>query len=405
MCINTIDAQKANRYQLDALGMDLQVWDDPQFPPPPNSGSKDLGGNYILFDEFAPLYERLYGALYVGAPLTNVRVNHETQRYEQFFENVGFYRNFNDPVGQVHLIPYGSYFCGPDCSQKLDEYWLIVRSAKLNQPFELSLQRLRWEDFGSPLAQPRLAADGMLEQIYDNAVIYAPMSDLTDIHLRPLLLWIGNVAVQPPVEKNPHEQLVFYETENGLGFNVPTFFDNFIAAYGGRDLSGRPITELFPIEEGQKYCQCFENYCLDYDPNADELHRVTMKDFGRQYLLSTEPDMLARRYFSTDTVAIQLSETLPQVGRGEQQQLIIQVHDRKSGEAMALVSGEVTLRVPDQTPTTLQMPLTDANGQSTVTLQPILGLSNMNMIEYQVCLFLPDNPQVCSVDSFVYRGN
>ena len=37
-------------------------------------------------------------------------------------------------------------------------------------------------------------------------------------------------------------------------------------------------------------------------------------------------------------------------------------------------------------------------------LAPFDGLANMSAIEYQVCLDLPDDPQVCAVDSFIYRG-
>ncbi len=404
MCISPADGDTTTRYQLEPIGAELQVWDDPQFPPPPNSGSKILDGGYVLFDEFAPLYDRLYGALYAGSPLTNVRVNHDTKRYEQFFTNVGFYRNFSDPAGQVHLIPYGAYTCGPLCSRRLDEYWLIVRSGKINQPFELSLQRARWEDFGRPLAQPHLGGDGTLEQVYQNAVLYAPLDNLKDIHLRPLLIWMGNVPVQPPVDKNPHEQLVFYETENGLGHNVPVFFDGFIASYGGRELSGRPITELFPIQDGQKYSQCFENYCLDYDPSAPASERVSLHDFGRQYLLATDPGSLALRSFTTETVAVQLSEQSSELSQGEAQQLNIRVTGSASGQPMALVGGEFTIRLPNREPFTLDFPPTDAQGQSSVTLQPLEGLNSMDVVEYQACLNLPDTPIICAVDSFVYRG-
>ncbi len=403
MCLRPSNAESSTHYQLEALGLDLQVRDDPAFPPPPNSGGKDLGGGYVLFDEFAPLYERLYGALYAGQPLTNLRVNRDTRRYEQFFTNVGFYRNFNDPAGQVHLIPYGAYTCGPQCAHKLDEYWSIVRSGSINQPFELTLQRLGWSDFGLPLSAPRLADDGMLEQVYEKAVLYAPLNDLTDIHLRPLILWMGIVPVQPPVEKNPNDQLVFYETENGLGHNVPVFFDTFIAAHGGRELAGKPITELFPVDNGQKYSQCFENYCLNYVPSAPDNRPVFLVDLGRQYLLSTQPNSLARLDFSAETIEMRLSEQTPQVTQGEQQTLEVQVLDRRNGRPLPMASGVVTVHIPDKPQVVMDLPPTDAQGWSSVVLQPLEGLRNMSVIEYEVCLRFPGVQNVCSADSFIYR--
>ena len=136
---------------------------------------------------------------------------------------------------------------------RLDEYWLIQRSAQITQVFDLALHKMNREDLGRPLSQPRISGDGMVEQVYENAMLYAPLDDLDHIHLRPLVLWLGFVAVQPPVEKNPHDQLIFYETENGLGHNIPLFFDTFIADHGGREQAGRPVTELFPVDEGRIY--------------------------------------------------------------------------------------------------------------------------------------------------------
>jgi hypothetical protein len=401
MCSNPQDATNKHRYQLEPLGAALQVRDDLQYPMPTPAGSRDLGGGFFLFGEFTTLYDRIYGEVYAGRPLTQVRVNHDLNRYEQYFENVGFYRNLNDPVGQVHLIPYGAYLCGPDCSKKLDEYWLIQRSAQINQPFELSMAVSKWNNFGHPLTQPRLAGDGSVEQVYENGLLYARLDDLANVHLRPLVLLTGFVPVQPLVEKNPHKQLVFYEVENGLGHNVPLFFDQFIAAQGGRDLAGNPITELFPIEDGRIYRQCFENYCLDYDQSAEESARVRMVPLGA---VSVDKSQVVRRQFTADTLEIRLEEELPQVGRGEQQRLFIQVLERGSGQPVAFVPGVVHLNLPDKPARSVVFLPTNQDGRSEVVLAPMDGLPNMSVVEYQVCLTLPDDPVICAVDSFIYRG-
>ena len=404
MCFNQSEQENSQRYSLEPLGYELQVRDDTNIPAPPGAGTHDLGGRFRLFDEFSQVYERIYGELYVGKPLTQVRFNRDLRRFEQFFENVGFYRNLSDPPGQVHLISYGAFLCGQGCASRLDEYWLIQRSRQITQVFDLALHKMNREDLGRPLSQPRISGDGMVEQVYENALLYAPPDDLDHIHLRPLVLWLGFVAVQPPVEKNPHDQLIFYETENGLGHNIPLFFDAFIANHGGREQAGRPVTELFPVEEGRIYRQCFENYCLDYYPDAEENRRVRMVDLGRQYVTSVEPGLMALMRFTSDTIEIRLEEANPQLGRGESQKLILQVINRTNGQPMAWVMGRLILNLPDRPAQELDFPPTERDGKATVDLAPFDGLANMSAIEYRVCLDLPDDPQVCAVDSFIYRG-
>jgi hypothetical protein len=93
------------------------------------------------------------------------------------------------------------------------------------------------------------------------------------------------------------------------------------------------------------------------------------------------------------------------VGAGEAQQLNVRILDRATGQSMALVAGEFSLHLPDREPLTVDFPPTNADGQSSVSLLPLEGLNPMDVIEYQVCLDLPDSPKICAVDSFVYRGN
>lgn len=403
MCLNKSAAESNHRYQLEPLGQNLYVADDPQIPMPAHPNDRDLGNGFRLHHEFTALYDRIYGDLYAGRPLTNLRVNHAAQRYEQFFENVGFFRGFNEPEGSAHLIPYGSYLCGPHCSQQLAEYWSIVRSGSITQPFEVTLQRMGWIGFGHPISRPRVADDGSIEQLYDNALLYAPADDITRIRPRPLVLWMGAIVVQPLAEKNPHEQLVFYELENGLGHNVPTFFDAFIAAHGGREMAGKPVTELFPMDNGL-YCQCFENYCLDYDPNKPSEQRVSMSPLGWRYAQVAAPDMIALKLFSPATMAIELTEAAPQVGRGEQQRITVRVVSLPDRQPIQLAAGTLIINLPDQPALNLQFPPTNPHGQSDVVVPFLDGLPNMSVVEYQACLSIPESNGVCAVDSFVFRG-
>ncbi len=403
MCFNPNEDENNRRYQLEPLGYELSLVDDPGLTPQADPRDRDLGGGFWLFHEFIGLYDRIYGSLYAGRPLTQLRLNHAMRRYEQFFENVGFYRSFDEPAGRAHLIHYGAFLCGPDCSRELNDFWLTVESGAISQPFELALQRAKWTGLGRPVTQARLTADGMIEQVYDNAFLYAPVDEPAHIHMRPLVLWNGNIAIQPLVERNPHEQLVFYEVENGLGHNVPLFFDSYIAALGGREVAGRPLTELFPTENGC-YRQCFESYCLDYRPDAQEGQRVSMVDLGWQYAKNTDPGQIARRFFSPETLEIQLNEEKSQVGRGEEQRILMRVISRTNGQPVRLVPARVTLLLPDRAGPGGNFPPTDGDGRAEAVLPPLDGLPAMSVVEYQVCLELPGNTPVCAVDSFVYRG-
>jgi hypothetical protein len=403
MCFDPGATETARRFHLSPLGRQLDVHEDAPLVSD-QSGNRILADGFSLYDEFAPVYDRLYGALYTGRPLTQVRVNQANQRYEQFFENVGFYRNFDDPPDQVHLLPYGSYLCGPDCSRRLDEYWMIQQSGLISQPFEMSVQRLGWSSLGEPLAQPYKTADGMVEQVYDNVLLFAPEYDLSQVRLRPLVRILDFVQPEALVEKKVHDQLVFYAVKNGLGHNVPLFFDYFIANHGGRDLSGDPLTEMFVLEPERLYRQCFENYCLDYNALAPEQTRVHMVPLGLEYIRMTDPVQVLRRAFSSDTVQLSIEEAHPQLGKDEIQKVIIHVYHRKNGNPMYLAEGSLTLTYPNRPSESIHFAPTDSSGRSVIEFSVPQDLANMSVVEYRVCLNLPAEPRICSTESFLYHN-
>ncbi len=402
MCYDSAASDPSRHFMLHPLGLDLNLVESLDFPTPPEATGSDLGNGFYLYPEFENLYDQLYGALYVGYPLTQVRVNQGNERYEQFFSNVGFYRNFSDPVGEVHLITYGAYMCGPDCSYNLAQYWNIVESSEIAQPFELSLRRLGWSELGSPLTQPYYTADGYIEQYYDNVVLYAPQDDLSQVRFRPLSLWMG-IPVEELVPINPHEQLVFYKVNDQLGHNVPLFFDHFIAEHGGRDLAGNPISETRQISD-TLLRQCFETYCLLYDTTQPDGLKVRMAALGVEHLKLKDPSLILERAFNSETIHLALEEEKSQVGAGEQQNIRIQVLRSGNWAPLYLVESMLELTIPGQAPQQIRLRPTDRDGISQVTLPGISGAAAMSVIEYKVCLNLPSDKPICSVDSFVYRG-
>jgi hypothetical protein len=403
MCFNPVESNSAQRFSLEPLGLQLGVRETAIFHNT-SPGTSDLGDGFILYDEFSALYDRLYGSLYAGKPLTQLRVDQNSRRYEQFFENVGFYRGFDEPPGTAHLIPYGAYLCGPDCSKNLNEYWQIVQSGLVAQPFATSVKRLGWFDLGAPVTQPRLNPDGMLEQVYDNVILYAPQDALNQVRFRPVVSWLGKVPPEPLVAKNPHEQLVFYEVENGLGHNVPLFFDRFIANHGGRDLAGNPLTEFFAVKPDQLFRQCFENYCLDYYALAPEGQRVRMAPLGLEYERTTNSSQLLRQAFSTETVLLKTDAGHSKLASGEEQPITMHVYRRDDGQPLYLVDGTLTLNMPDLPPQQFHLKPTDRSGASTVVIPPLKGLAPMSVVEYHICLNLPGDPKICSTESFIYQG-
>lgn len=405
MCFNPA-VTDASRFSLYPLGRELGVQEDTTLTSGLVTGEGGAGrvvDGIAIYEKFLPLYDRLYGARYVGRPLTQLRINQDLQRVEQFFENVGFYQDLNDPNGPVYLISYGAYLCGGDCSFRSNEYWSVVKSNLTEQPYAESIARLGGPTvFGSLLLKPQIGADGNLEQAYANAIFYAPANDPGLVRLRPLPILLGYER-QPLVEKKGHEQLVFYEVENGLGHNVPKPFDAFVAMHGGRDLSGDPISEVYMVPGQNLYQLCFENYCLLYDPSAAETMKVRMAPLGKTYVERFPPDESARiaNLFSPERIRLTVSADKPSLNSSEEQTIRVMVWQNDTEQPLEHVEGSLVLNVPDRTPYRFTFSPTDSSGMSVVTIPPQPDLPNGIRLSYEVCLNLPSEQPICAVDSYL----
>lgn len=400
MCFNPL-VTDATRFSLYPLGRELKVEESP-FP----GGNQALAGarvidGYTVYDKFLPLYDRLFGARYVGRPLTELRINQDLKRVEQFFENAGFYQSLDDPNGPVYLIPYGAYLCG-ECSSRLNEYWSIVKSNIAEQPFAPFYARLGGPAaFGTLLLKPQIAEDGYLQQVYANVIFYAPQDNLSQARLRPLPLVLG-YEVQPPAEKISHDQLVYYEINGGLGHNVPRQFDEFITLHGGRDLAGNPISEVIRLPEGI-YRQCFENYCLIFDPAASDLMKVRMAPLGEEYIRRFPPseNLQIRNLFTPDRIALVVSADKPTLNDNEEQYIRILVQQTDTGQPLERVDANLILHAQGLTDQRLDFAPTDANGMSVVAIPPQANVPNGSRLMYQVCLNLPSEQPICAKDSYL----
>jgi hypothetical protein len=402
LCFNQA-ATGTSRFGLYPLGRDLQIQEESHIQgvvAPPNARVVD---GFTIYEKFWPLYDRLFGVRYVGAPLTEVRINQDLHRVEQFFENVGFYQNLGDPNGPVFLIPYGAYLCGGNCSSHLNEYWSIVKANLAEQPFAPSVARLGGPAaFGPLLLKPQFTEDGYLQQVYTNAIFYSHPDDTSQVRLRPLPIMLG-YKPQPLVEPKSHEQLVFYEVEGGLGHNVPKPFDDFIAMHGGRDLSGNPISEVMLVPGKNKYEQCFENYCLIYDPVASDMMKVQMAPLGKDYTdrFPAPEDIQIVDLFSPETITLLISADRPNINDNEEQNIRMLVQQSDTGVPLERVEATLVLNLPDRPSIRYFFQPTDADGMSMVTIQPLSDLANGSRLSYQVCLNLPSEHPICALDSYL----
>ncbi len=402
MCFNAA-ASGVGRFRLYPLGLELNVQEDVRMASATGSDRSRVVDGIVIYEKFLPLYDRLYGARYVGRPLTELRINQELHRAEQFFENVGFYQDLSDPNGPVFLIPYGAYLCGGECSYRLNEYWSIVKTNLTEQPFAGSIARLGGPGaFGSLLLKPRVTSDGMIEQVYANVAFFAPQDDTSQVRLRSLPLILG-YEVQPLAEMKIHDQLVFYEVKDGLGHNVPRPFDEFVASHGGRDLAGQPISEVILLKDQNIYRQCFENYCLDFDPTASDAMKVRMAPLGQEYIERFPPteDVQIRNAFSLDNISLLVTADKPNINDNETQYIRMMIRQKDTGQPVERVEATLVLKYQDSPAIRFFLPPSDENGMSVVEIPPQTGLANGTRLSYQVCLNLPSEQPICALDSYL----
>jgi hypothetical protein len=69
---------------------------------------------------FLTLYKQLGGEDFVGKPLTPQHYNQSKSRFEQYFENLGFYQG-TETGGIPRLMPYGAWQCSSECQNSLPQ--------------------------------------------------------------------------------------------------------------------------------------------------------------------------------------------------------------------------------------------------------------------------------------------
>jgi hypothetical protein len=404
MCYN-LEKTGTQRYYLDALGLQFKIHPDQGIAGRVAPAGSLVVNGLVIYEKFVPLYEKLYGAQYVGEPLTELRINYDLNRVEQFFTNVGFYQSLDDPNGPVFLIPYGAYVCGGTCQYSTTDYWRTMKSNLVEQPFAESIIRIGGSSVvGTPELQPELTADGLLRQVYSNVIIQAPHDNLSDISLYPVSAELG--YVQDPLEdRQIHDQLVFVmiDPASGKGFNVPVPFEKYLAVHGGMIMAGKPIQPVKKLADQDLYQQCFENLCMIYDPSASESLKVRFAPLGKAYVKqnSYKPELQITNYFSPDQINLFVSVDRANLSSNDEQYFRIVVEEVNSMQGIANVEGAVVLSIENRDPIRIYFPPTDANGMTVAVVPPQPDLANNTRVQYEVCLNLPSDRPICRQDSYL----
>jgi hypothetical protein len=402
-----------SKFRMAPLGLEMKVG-DPPVPQPDDPKIHFIEGHTVPQD-FYYLYTQL-GASTVGKPLTEPRPNLIRQRTEQYFENLGFYRLEGSPG--VHLLSYGAWACGDKCPgvNVPGESSLDIRSY-IDPAFEAFTHQHGADFTGFALTDAYQTRDGKWEQITENMVLVADsrLAPQT-VTLRPLAEALTILAEPPRLPSNA-PGMYFYEVKDGLGYEIPLHFWEYILQHGGIELFGAPITH-YSILKDQIYHQCFTVLCLLYDSQATQGARVRPEPLGYAYRVLHYSPETAPPISSTPTsmptftavpetnepqsaareISLRLWQRYLVIEQEEGQEILLRVTENEQP-----VSGkevELTVRMPDGSETLFKMPPTDADGQTRKTLPKIEAL-NGTIVPFKACYRASIDLKVCVADIFV----
>lgn len=385
----------SEQYSLAPVGLSLGVRDEPlQNPGLP--GTLFVEG-YIVYEGFADLYQELGGQRYVGLPLTGVRYLAEQNRVEQYFENLGFYLNLDDPAAGVQLMNYGQVACGGSCGAGSAPAAIVQIDLPYGEPFVSTVGALGDAVTGERLAGPYQTADGSIEVIYRNLVLYAQSEEDARATPRPILALLG-VAPEPMTTRLDNANLMFYGLSGDLGYNVPLVFNDYIAEHGGYEIFGQPISEFKLLEDGG-FRQCFANTCLRYEGSNGQVVPLPM---GAEYKAAFYDQPATGVQGQQPAIQIQVREEHAQISSAIEQTIFATLFS--GTQLLEGLQPYLNLTLPSGGVNVYRFPPTDASGQTQVTVPPV-SAQNGTLVPYQVCLESIGLERVCASGSYMIWGN
>jgi hypothetical protein len=362
-----------------------------------NAGTN--GSTIQVYEEFKNLYDLVGGEVTTGKPMTTAGYNMQEKRIEQYFENIGFYQKLDDR--KSNLLAYGVYACNEKCRFTAKYGSAVnVNAEVVSLPFLPFMARFEYLNaFGEPLTAPLEIQSGLFQQVFQNIVLIGNPDLPETIHLLDLPVRLGFKQDSPgPQIYSSEDNMVFYIVSSPYGFHVPTVFDQFINQHGGRELSGNPLSEVY--QEGDRIRQCYQNYCLDYFPNAKDVRMVAL---GQQFLqtINIETEDVVHFEYSNETVVILISEKSQHVALNEAQELKIQI--LRSGDQTPLQNIEAKLKItlPNRSEYNYSVPATNEYGITQITIPAIKRVQNGSVLTYTLCLDVPSDEPICIKDSYL----
>ncbi len=421
------------RFRLAPIGLQMNMI-EPPVAPPENQNIRYIDG-HVIYEKFLPLYEQIGGGLIAGKPLTELHFNPTKRRYEQYFENIGFYIMEQDATGAVRLLSYGAWYCPHDCTQPPSEgQGDVILSHSTSPEFAIAVSRLGPTFTGFPISDEYLTPDGYREQVFENVVLVADPNQPGGVILRAVPERLGYLP-ESPVEPMDVQGMIFFPTRvDGKGFHIPAIFSEYIAQHGGQEITGQPIDQYRPIKNNV-FRQCYQNVCLEEHTNVEGSLRVRPSPLGYPYkVLAVLPVYPAPIGQSGDTgqavpqtsvgdqgsvtsfrpsselpegvapptpipqLSIQVWESYPMVGSDEYQEINVTVY--QNDVLLSGVAPDLYLTLPDNTVRPYRMAITGSDGYSRLVLEPVEAQSG-TLVPYEVCVYLVEEQKLCVKESYL----
>lgn len=435
-------APEHNRHYLAPIGTRMGIA-EPPVPAPERNEVRYLNG-HIVHPNFLALYEQLGGVRYVGQPLTEIHYNPNKRRYEQYFENVGFYILENESPEDVHLLSYGAWLCAENCPPKLPSDGILEIPYRTAAEFADTVARLDPRFTGFAISEAYQTPDGYLEQVFESVVLVSDPNQPGRVFLRPITERLG-LLPEPLVAPSNEPEMYFYPIQgDSKGYNISKSFMDYIASHGGQEIFGQPIGERSLLRDNV-FRQCFQNLCLEeHMTPSDFMPPVRPSQLGFLYRdMSVQPVFPAAtsqqiqgnsnpgeapgglpgqgsnqdapqppEYLSGPTptvetysdpnsaglISIQVWESFPMVASDQNQEIGVSVSTNNIPQSG--VEPDIQLILPDGSTRIYYMYPTGDDGQTRLVLEPIAAPSG-TLIPYEVCIFFPGGQKLCVKDSFL----
>jgi hypothetical protein len=452
LLVQDMKAPDIDRFHLSGLGLEMDIAEPPV--PRPESGEGHYVDGHIIYEDFLPLYSQMGGARIVGRPITEMHYNPEKRRYEQYFENLGFYLMEDAPAEETKCLAYGAWKCDESCRQPPLVNSIVILPKQIGDKFVDAVARLGSNFTGFAITDTYLTPDGYTEQVFENVVLVSDPNQPSRVFLRSIAERLDSTP-DPLVGPDDNSNFQFYEIQGNLGYNLPNHFMDYIAQHGGMESSGPPISELTQVKD-YVYRQCFTNLCLEEHysssgevtvrpapmgyqykmfpvlpvgeplaPMVDEQPMVVQEKSDMQPLApdpvleqeleenqqspnpGTEPESNSNleepQRPQTRELSVQVWETSPTVAPNQPQEIGVGVF--VNNDPIQMVEPDLVVILPDGSRRTYYMLPTGTDGQTSIQLDPIDAPHN-TVIPYEVCIYnIEESGKFCVRDSYLIMQN